>query len=365
MVGIYDVPGIGSELTMDKDLLLPLRRLHGELYQAGVRMKMRSQYRKYFREHPNTVFLVLTPHHGNLGDHAIAQAEINMLRRAGINYIEITGQGLSEMYWAKHLSVMNGFPILINGGGNLGTLWMDVETLEREIIKSNPKSEIFILPNTIFYEESDWGRREFQITQKIYNRHKKLHLYAREKISYGIMNKVYRDVKLVPDMVFSMEPQTVKRERKGCLLCLRDDCEKTMSEEQLQTIRQQVKVLFGESVYETDTVEKRSILPENREQALNRKFEEFCGAKLVVTDRLHGMVFCAITGTPCILLDSKSPKVQGCYEWIRELEYIRFINDVSQITEEYRKIPLREHQYNNSSLIPFYEELIKDIMDRL
>ena len=59
------------------------------------------------------------------------------------------------------------------------------------------------------------------------------------------------------------------------------------------------------------TVLSYDVSVEKREEELKRKFNEFKSAKLVVTDRLHGMVFAAITGTNCIVINSKSPKNEG------------------------------------------------------
>lgn len=317
------------------------------------------------KKNPKTVFLVLTPEHGNLGDHAIAYAETEMLKKHGIDYYEVTGRRLYEWKHWGVLDLMNGFPILINGGGNLGTLWMYIEELEREIIQKNLKSTVYVLPNTIFYEDSDWGRDEFQKSKELYNQHHHLHLYARENTSYEVMRKAYRSVKLIPDMVLSLDQQGIEQMRKGCLLCLRGDCEKTRTEKQEQMIRQQVADLFGANVTDTDMVLGERIAIEERENALQEKIAEFSAAELVITDRLHGMVFCAITGTPCIVVDSKSPKVRGCYEWIKDLDYIRFANDVSQIAEEYRKIPQTKHVYDNFHLKHYYEELVQDILSIL
>lgn len=108
-------------------------------------------------------------------------------------------------------------------------------------------------------------------------------------------------------------------------------------------------------------VETNRVSPSEREEALERKFAQFSSAKLVITDRLHGMIFCAITGTPCIVVDSKSPKLRGCYEWIKHLDYIRFADDVSQITKEFHQIPEGEHHYDNSHLMHYYDELADDI----
>ena len=110
---------------------------------------------------------------------------------------------------------------------------------------------------------------------------------------------------------------------------------------------------------------KGPITPKQRENALQMKFEEFSAVELVITDRLHAMIFCALTGTACIVVASKSPKVRGCYEWINTLDYIRFVDDVSQITEEYYKIPKTAHKYDNSNLLSYYEELAQDILCKL
>lgn len=350
---------------MNNDILYPLRRIHGMLHQYKIKCTLRKEYRDYFKNNPQSVFLVLTPEHGNLGDHAIAQAETSILKKLEINYIEITGRKLEEMKWADHLGVMNGFPILINGGGNLGTLWMDVEQLQREIIRKNPKSSIVILPNTIFYEKSEWGQEELIKSIQIFNRHKCLKICAREKASYDFMKPIYRDVRLVPDMVLSLKRDENRFERKGCLLCLRGDCEKTRTQDQDEMIRQQAKLLFGDQVSDTDMIANGSVPVEERKNALNAKFSQFSRAELVITDRLHGMIFCAITGTPCIVVDSKSPKVRGCYEWIKHLDYIRFADNVSDIEQEYNKIPKSEHVYDNTHLKHYYDKLAQDILNIL
>lgn len=351
---------------MEKDILYPLRRLHGMMVDEKIRRREKKYYKKLLAEkkkrNPRTVYLVLTPEHTNLGDHAIASEEARMLRSLGIDYIEITGAKFYMWKSLRLMGIMNKTPIIISGGGNLGTLWFDVEQIMREVMKRNPKSPVFIMPNTIFYEDSDWGKEEFERSCRIYNAHEKLTIYAREKTSYNIMASAYRNVKLMPDMVLFRNECADGAVRKGCLLCLRNDVEKTITQENKTILEEQVRGLFGTSVAYTDTHAAKSVPVDRREAELALKFSEFRSAELVITDRLHGMIFCAITGTPCIVLDSKSPKVRGCYEWIKELPYIRFANNVSQIVEEYNKIPSGAHQYDNAHLQQYYEKLSEDIL---
>ena len=352
---------------MNRDVLYPLRCLHGAWHEHKAECDLKKHFVKEFRtkakKNPHTVFLVMTPEHGNLGDHAIAQAEIELLQKAGIDYVEITDAQLAKLNRLNALSLMNGSPIMITGGGNMGTLWPNVELMQQRIVQQNPKSQICILPNTIFYEDSDWGRQEFEKSALVYNSHANLCVYARESSSYEVMTKAYSTVKLIPDMVLSLHPELEIKKRQGCLLCLRSDKEKTRTPEQENHLREQARTLFGDAVKDVDMIVEGTILPNQREQALQKQFELFTGAKLVITDRLHGMIFCAVTGTPCIVVNSKSPKVRGCYEWIKNLDYICFADDGTPIADLYRAIPYTAHKYDNTHLVKYYQELTEDILN--
>jgi len=83
----------------------------------------------------------------------------------------------------------------------------------------------------------------------------------------------------------------------------------------------------------------------------------------VLTDRLHGMVFAAITATPCIVIKSKSHKLQGCYKWIEHLEYVKFINEIPDIDVFCDNVVGKSYQYDNKSLVPYYEEIKKIVYD--
>ena len=154
------------------------------------------------------------------------------------------------------------------------------------------------------------------------------------------------------------EPQLA---REGCILCLRSDHERTMDDTQREVVISQAKELFGERISYRDMIADGNILPERRDAALSAQFDAFKQAELVITDRLHGMVFCAITGTPCIVLNSKSHKVRGCYEWIKHLAYIRTCDDVAQIPDAFRNMPKGSFSYDNSSLQPYFTDLINDL----
>jgi pyruvyl transferase EpsI len=349
---------------MQKGVLYPLRRLHGILNEERTERKNAEALCAELRStEKDTVFFVLTPTHGNLGDHAIMKATATMLDAHNIQYKEVTMAQLVLLKRFRKLDVMNSRPILVNGGGNLGMLWPKVESTFRALILSNPDSPILCLPNTIYYDNSANGLRSLEKSRRIYNQHAKLKLCARESVSYNFMKLRYKDVVLIPDMALSMNECDGAQTRRGCLLCLRQDVEKTRTEAEENEIREQARKLFGENVTDTDMSVGRPIPAKVRNDALEKKFDEFRHAELVITDRLHGMVFCAVTGTPCIVLNSKSPKVRGCYAWVKDLPYIQFADRAADVEDLYHKIPKKDFHYNNQKYAGYYEELMDYIFE--
>lgn len=351
---------------MSNDILYPLRRLHGRIYDYWAEMQQVPLICKKIEEStPQTVIYAMTPTHGNLGDHAIAKASKKLFEYFSVPYIEVTDAELRLLRRHRKLGIMNHRLILVNGGGNLGTLWYAVEQLFREIIISNPTAKIICLPNTIYYENSDFGRRELEKAKKIYNNHPNLRIYAREKRSYRLMMTMYRDVALTPDMALFLNECKEGTSRHGCLICLRSDNERTRSDVEEAEIYHQARILFGDDIVSTDMVLNHEVPVEQRDTVLDEKFNQFRHVELVITDRLHGMIFSAITGTPCIVINSKSPKVLGCYEWIKNLRYIQFATSVKDIAGIFRNIPNENYIYVNNHLICYYEDLGTYISERM
>ena len=149
--------------------------------------------------------------------------------------------------------------------------------------------------------------------------------------------------------------------RSGCTLFLRKDKECTRSKQETEQIIQSAHHLFGKNVWECDTVLPHGVPVAERDIELNRLFDVYRTSELVITDRLHGMIFGAITGTPTIVVNSRSPKVMGCYEWLKHLAYIRACLDLSEIEELFFTMPHGGQKYDNHELMAHYDELFDDL----
>ena len=330
-----------------KNLMKPLRRVHGIIHEKRQCSKQANRLIcTLAADADSLVYYVMTPAHGNLGDHAIACSGCNELARRGITYRELTIDDIALLQRCRKLKVMSGHPIIINGGGNIGTLWPGEDRRIREIIKSCPRSKIICFPSTAYYDDTPKGEKEMKQAKRTFRRHPALSMFARDESTYHIFLEMGIETSLVPDLALLLDKQLPAQDRKKCILCLRSDREHTMDDSDAMELKLSVQKLFGDQVSNSDMFIHRRVPPKDRERVLNDKFMEFRNAALVVTDRLHGMIFAAITATPCIVLDSKSPKIRGCYSWLERLGFIRFANSPSQVLELYREIQLVQAHYD-------------------
>ena len=93
-------------------------------------------------------FLVGTPKHDNLGDHAIAYAEIKFIRQYFPEYevIEIPVEEWHKykVSLKKHVNTDDVF--FITGGGNMGDVYLNDEILRRFIIKNYINNAVVVFP---------------------------------------------------------------------------------------------------------------------------------------------------------------------------------------------------------------------------
>lgn len=89
---------------------------------------------------------------------------------------------------------------------------------------------------------------------------------------------------------------------------------------------------------EKDTVDVavEDCQPNTYEKTLEQFWDLLRTRKVVVTDRLHCMIFCAITQTPCVVLPNSNHKIKGTYEaWLSHLPYLVYMDelDTAQLSD--------------------------------
>lgn len=345
-----------------QEIYLGLKRMIGG--EIRWLFKYMNVLKKYRQCKSNKHFFILagTPLHGNLGDHAIALAEYQLLNEIDKNktIFEIPSDVIKKHIWCLKKIIKNS-TILIHGGGFMGSLWLEEELMMRNLLITFPENHIIILPQTIYFEDDERGRRIFREDQEIYANHHYLQICTREKKSYELAQLMIKkeNVHLIPDMVPYLQLDGNKtKEKAGAVLCLRNDKEKILTKDKEAELLNLLKKYFDNQIDETDTVVPYFISPNEREKEVRQKIDEFSKYRLVITDRLHGMVFSAIAGTPCITISNCNYKVKGVYEWIQNNSYIRFVEDFDEIEGVIQDLLSYQNvKYDNECLNGYYEEL--------
>lgn len=311
-------------------------------------------------------FLFCTPIHGNLGDHAITYAEQKFFLDNFPNcvVIEIPTDLIEKKGFLDKLKMVitDKDIIFINGGGFLGDLWLNEEYAVRKVIGKFKKSPIIILPQTIFYHDTKSENIELQRSVKVYANNPNVILCARDKNSYSFMKKNYLQNKVlfIPDMVLYLNKVNNDFDRNNVTFFFRKDKEKSVYDEEIQMLISKLESIQEKIVFR-DTVISRSVSIKRRKKELDSILKDYYKSKIIITDRLHGMIFAAITGTPCIAFDNLSKKVSGVYEWIKSLDYIYLCNQeenpVELLKTIYKKQGLR-YQFDLKLSFQQLEELI-------
>lgn len=319
--------------------------------------RKRAEYQQY--KNKKKVIVTMGADYGNLGDVAITYAQKEYLKNKYPDY-ELIELPISKTF--THLKALKKVCssediITTIGGGNMGDLYDDLEYSRQFIIKNFPKNRIISFPQTIDFSGTQEGKKKLKRAIKVYSRHKNLTIVAREKISYEIMKKVYskNNVVLSPDIVMSLNMSEPQFEREGVTICLRDDKEKLIDSKSQSELISKLEDTYSNIKYYDTHIGINYIQDPQREEELLKIWSAFKKSKVVLTDRLHGMIFCYITKTPCVVLPNNNHKVKGCFEWIKDCDYIK-LSDSNDINEV---IGLVKYLYNQSSEKLNYKSLIK------
>lgn len=309
-------------------------------------------------------YVFLAANYGNLGDVAITYAQELFLKKIFQDYIIIDvpiSDTLSDLKAIKNICTPDDI-ITIVGGGNMSDLYFDIELLRQMVISKFPKNRVISFPQTLYYTPTNIGRFWQNKSVQCYAKHKHLLLMAREMVSYQLMSTLYPNkVICVPDIVMTLDESSPIQQREGITLCLRNDMEK-FSDISFSIELKTELLKIGYEVFEKDThLGRGGLSMDERKIELNRIWDTFRKSEWVITDRLHGMIFCFITKTPCIVLPNNNFKVEKCYEWIKDCGYVFFLKnyDIEEIMTTLSKKHVDNFQNVHQQILNKFNQYIK------
>lgn len=276
------------------------------------------------------IYVFLAADYANLGDIAITYAQKQILIK------KFPNSKIIEVPASCDLSVLKGYInqirktdiVTIVGGGNMGDMYRGYE-MKRQLIVYllRRTNKIFSFPQSVDYSNSEKGRQILKSAIFSYSNNHLL-LMAREHRSFLYMKQYFKSPTIeTPDIVMTLNYPKIDCKRSGIVLCLRNDQECLMDPKETQNILDLCKS-HGEVKF-MDTHIGNNFVSSLKYNYLFDYLKTISKYRLMITDRLHGMIFAYITGTPAIVFDNSNHKVQNCYQWIRECNYIKFLGDYS------------------------------------
>jgi exopolysaccharide biosynthesis predicted pyruvyltransferase EpsI/GT2 family glycosyltransferase len=349
---------INEGIVRNQNLIRDLKDYAYDIEQRSIRMQGLELINQ-LRQRKKILF-VGTAEHKNIGDAAITLAEQKLFLEQFPDYYQVE---VSTYEFAAKFSFLKAIEndddlIVIHGGGNIGSLYREEEELHRKVIAAFPDKTILIMPQTVYFEDSKSGYKELELSKEIYNKHGKLKIYTRGETSLSVIHRFFPNVEaeVRPDSTIILN-RTQESARKGILLCLRNDNESILTEADTNAVVTAVRKVDSE--FETsDNMYDEDITRDIRSSVVEEELKRFASKKLVITDRLHGMLFSVITGTPVIVLKSCGYKIEEYYkEFFHDAKGIEFIgNDLSDIESRIVKMMnCTECNYPSHSVAAFYD----------
>ena len=358
----------------------PLAKITGKLSgsmksakkQYSMLVQLKKRRKKISADPKKKFFILCTPDHGNLGDRALLVGEDIFVGKyfpdyeiVHIEHNSISRRNPSHMTQLERM-IKQGDILAIHAGGNIGTLYPGIHMKQEKIIEKLGGNKMLIFPQTFYYSNDETGRKMLEQTKAVYAQHKNLLVTLREKISYDYVKENFPGVKceVLPDMVMNIPSFESESERNGAFICLRDDSEGTLGNEEKHILVSVLKERF-DKIAVGDTNVGYALSEKDANEELRKLWQRMASSEIVITDRLHGMVFAALTQTPCIIVNSLSPKIRGCYEWIKDLEYVAFVDGTENLRESIEKVmAVQKREYRVTKLDEtnrHFENLIRNL----
>ncbi|KKC47545.1 hypothetical protein VE23_10935 [Paenibacillus sp. D9] len=266
------------------------------------------------------------PVHSNGGDLLIMKGTEAFFKAYGIR----VRARYSVLDFPDGLKVPPSCILVLHGGGNFGDLYTKHQLLREKIVEQYPGHRIVMLPQTIFYKsELNIGR-----TAAVFNRHRDLHLYVRDTLSYEMARKKFKNIKVFmsPDMAHQLYPIASASPPSGeTLFFLRNDIEKTPQQELLErsggassatkdwtslyTAAERKALVVMMKLYRLPGARGplQRIWYRYSQFLVNKAIREFGAYGSIVTSRLHGHILACLMDKPSVLLDNSYGKNTSYY----------------------------------------------------
>jgi len=304
--------------------------------------------------------LVDYPESANCGEQAIWLGEKKLLSELGVTIgYECSAQTYDRDAMAAKLG--NG-TILIHGGANFGDRYPQYHEFRLKVLQDFPGNKVIFFPQQAAFLDNDYLGRSAGVVGE----HADVTLFARGLVAQHMLNRYFGSkarVEMAPDLAFMLGLQErasdpmydivwiARTDQQGA-----NDQTEAAARLSSQPAEKFVLPRFADGIEINFVVKQRpptvlltdwsSLFFENEDARVSYRRMEFDAraqasvrraiymlslGRIVITDRLHGHVFCLLLGIPHVFLNNDSGKNWNFYEtWTRESPLCRIARNPAE-----------------------------------
>ncbi|AGB74903.1 MULTISPECIES: polysaccharide pyruvyl transferase family protein [Rhizobium] len=214
-------------------------------------------------------------------------------------------------------------PIFIHGGGNFGDIWDAHQDFRERVLERFPNRQVIQFPQSIHYK----SQARIEESARVIGRHKHFVLLVRDEESKEFAHKHFDcEVRLCPDMAFSIGPIRPEAPEFPVLAMLRSDLEKVgeanlsaypdipkedWTTESAKRVRISKAIGAATALMALKPAEIRlRKLDAAAHNRLRRGIRQISRGQAIVTDRLHVHICSILLGRPHAVLDNSYGKIR-------------------------------------------------------
>ena len=266
--------------------------------------------------------LVDFPDHSNVGDSAIWLGEMTYLRQRG--RLPAYYSAIADFDDNACRAAIGDGPILIHGGGNMGTLWPKHEAFRLHLLRTHRGQPIIQMPQSIHYADPAAAAEMADAIRE----HGRFTLLVRDARSLAFAERHFDcTIRLCPDAALMLGRQQRAPASVPVFALLRTDHERALGgvdalpagvaaddwleEDPAQKRRLRLSLKLGR-LFNRDPMAQRAARQQRlAEWRFQRGLAMLSAGELVVTDRLHAHILSLLLDIPHVLLDNSYGKVAG------------------------------------------------------
>ena len=266
--------------------------------------------------------LVDFPDHSNVGDSAIWLGEMAYLQRR--NRLPAYYSAIADFNDEACRAAIGDGPILIHGGGNMGTLWPKHEAFRLHLLRTHRGHPIVQMPQSIHYADPAAAAEMAEAIRG----HGQFTLLVRDARSLAFAERHFDcTIRLCPDAALMLGRQQRAPATVPVFALLRTDHERApggadalpmgvaaddwLEEDPAQKRRLRLSLKLGR-FFNRDPMAQRAARQQRlAEWRFQRGLAMLAAGELVVTDRLHAHILSLLLDIPHVLLDNSYGKVAG------------------------------------------------------